>query len=606
MRLLFDIETNGLLDQLDKVHCLVVANLDTGEMHTYVDNVEEGLELLSTATYLTGHNVCGFDLPALEKVYGWEPNPNTKVEDTLLMSKLVYSDIRDRDFSALKKNPDFPKHIIGRHGLEAWGHRLGEYKGDYAKDCKAQGIDPWAEVNDAMIAYCEQDVRLNVTLWKKLTAAGWESLALDIEHRFMNITLRMERDGSPFDTAKATKLYATLCGVRAGLLQKLQSTFPPFYVKNGKVSNPAKSLKYKDPMRADRTAGAAFTPVKLVDFNPSSRDHISNRLIRKYHWEPKQFTNDGRPKVDDEVLTALDFPEAKLLGEYLMIQKRIGQLAEGNQAWLKLERNGRIYGRIDTVGTRTRRCSHQRPNTAQVPSVGKPWGKECRELFRAPQGWRYVGWDASGLELRCLSHYLARYDGGDYGNEVVNGDIHTVNQKAMGLSSRSQAKVVTYATLYGAGNSALAAQLGASPQKAARVKARWFANIPALKQLLDDVKKASNKRGGKLRAIDGGVVLNPSEHAALNTLLQSAGSIAVKLGTVLFIEELERRGLEWGEDFLPVAHVHDEVQLIVRPEHVGLVKEVAEWCMTAAGEQLGFRVPLASEAKEGANWAETH
>lgn len=606
MRLLFDIETNGLLDQLDTVHCLVVADLDTAEQHTYVTNITEGLELLSKAEYLTGHNVMGFDIPALEKVYGWSPGPQQVVRDTLLISKLVYSDLRDRDFNRLRKHPEFPKHLIGRYGLEAWGHRLGEHKGDYTAECKAAGIDPWAEVSPAMVSYCQQDVTLNVKLWKLLDSKQYAPLALDIEHRFLDVTLRMERSGSPFDVAAATELYAKLSTLRAALTTRLGEAFPPFYLRDGKVTTPTKTLKYKDPLRADRVAGAKYTPVRLVEFKPSSRDHISNRLIRKYKWSPAVFTNDGKPKVDDEVLAALDFPEAKLLAEYLMLQKRIGQLAEGNQAWLKVERDGYLHGRIDTVGTRTRRCSHQRPNLAQVPSVGKPFGEDCRKLFRAPKGWRYVGWDASGLELRCLGHYMARYDDGEYGREVVDGDIHTVNQNAMGLTSRSQAKVLAYALIYGAGNQAVAAQLGCTPAKAARIKSRWFNNVPALKRLMADVLAASEKRKGWLNAIDGGYVHNPAKHTALNTVLQSSGSIAVKLGTVLFVEELERRGLRWGKDYLPVATVHDELQSLVRPEHVNTVREVAEWCMTEAGKQLGFRIPLASESKEGSNWADTH
>src|SRR5690606_31621074 len=185
----------------------------------------------------------------------------------------------------------------------------------------------------------------------------------------------------------------------------------------------------------------------------NSRTHIYKRLKDKYNWKPKEFTEKGTPKVSEEVLESLPYPEAELLNEYLMIQKRISQLAEGHSAWLKMVRpDGRIYGSVITNGAVTGRMTHNSPNLAQVPAVNVPYGKECRSLFTVPDDRVLVGADASGLELRCLAHYMARFDKGAYARELLEGDIHTANQKAAGLPTRDNAKTFIYAFLYGAGD----------------------------------------------------------------------------------------------------------------------------------------------------------
>ena len=170
--------------------------------------------------------------------------------------------------------------------------------------------------------------------------------------------------------------------------------------------------------------------------------------LNQDRWQPQLYTDNGQPKVDETVLSSLDYPHAKLLSEYLMIQKRIGQLAEGNRAWLKLERGGKIHGRVNTMGAVTSRCTHSNPNIAQVPSVSAPYGTECRTLFHAPRDSLLVGVDVSGLELRCLAHYMFPYDNGQYATELLEGDIHTVNQVAAGLESRAQATTSIYGFLF--------------------------------------------------------------------------------------------------------------------------------------------------------------
>lgn len=444
MRLIFDIETNGLLESLNRIHSLCIKNPDTGESWScchpfpgsdsskYCD-IQFGLMLLQEADQIIGHNIIKFDLPAIQKVYPWFSYDVDKVRDTLILSRLIWPDLSDRDLGVIKKGK-LPGKLRGSHSLEAWGHRLGLHKGDYAKQMADAGLDPWAYWSQDMQDYCELDVEVTEALLQKIETKKPAERAVHLEMWFAFIIAQQERFGFTFDVAKASALYATLAAKRQELDEQIKEFFPPWYVFDGLMTpkRPNKTMGYVE--------GAAFCKVKLQEFNPSSRAQIGDRLMKLYGWNPTVFTENGQPQVDETTLGELPYEPAKLLAQRFMIEKRIGQLAEGQQAWLKLERNGRIHGSVNTIGAVTGRCTHANPNVAQVPSVGAAYGKECRELFHAPPGFKQVGADASGLELRCLAHYMARYDGGAYAKILLEGDIHTENQKAAGLPSRSNAK----------------------------------------------------------------------------------------------------------------------------------------------------------------------
>lgn len=462
-RLLFDCETNGLLDSMDRMHCLVLKDVDTGEVFSCHDHGDAasiiiGLEVLMRAEEIIGHNVIKFDIPALQKVYPWF-KPRGTVTDTLVLSRLIWADIRDRDAGLIKAGKFPGGRLTGSHGLEAWGHRLGLHKGDYSKDMKAQGLDPWASWNQSMQDYCVLDVEVTEALYKRIEAKKYAQTSIDLEHEVAQLCWKMEQNGFPFDTLKAGKLYAELAGKRAELEVKLKEVFKPWWASEG-VHTPPRTTNRKrpdlgvtlvkkgkkgdlwveQPVTETFTQGVPYSKVYLETFNPGSRHHIANRLKVLYGWEPSEYTDNGEPKVDESVLGKLPYPEAQLLSEFFTVQKRIGQLAEGKNAWLNLEKSGKIHGSINTNGAVTGRCTHAFPNLAQVPACGSPYGSECRELFSAPQGWLLVGADMSGLELRCLAHFMAKYDDGAYGKIVLEGDIHTANQEAAGLPTRNAAK----------------------------------------------------------------------------------------------------------------------------------------------------------------------
>jgi DNA polymerase I-like protein with 3'-5' exonuclease and polymerase domains len=432
-RYIFDIETDGLLDTVSKVHSLVLKDADTGATISCANNqnlfptIESGIDTLKNADEIIGHNIICFDLPVLERLYGF--TPACKVTDTLVLSRLLWADIKNMDMETWKKNPGkFPGKLIGSHSLKAWGYRLG-----ILKDTFGETTD-WAEWSEEMQEYCEQDTAVTLALFKRINAIGYSEEAGRLEHEFQRIIFKQEETGVCFDKEKAGMLHGMLMERLLTVEARLTAVFPP--IDEGEWFTPKANNRTKG-----WTKGVPIWKEKIVPFNPSSRDHIIKRLQLKYNWMPEEYTNNGKPKIDDEVLQKLPYDEAPLLSEYLLLQKRIGQLATGNQAWLRLVgSDGRIHGRVNTNGAVTGRCTHHNPNLAQVPAVGAPYGTECRELFYAPEGYSMVGADASGLELRCLSHYLTRYDGGAYRDIVLHGDIHTENQKAAGLATRAEAK----------------------------------------------------------------------------------------------------------------------------------------------------------------------
>lgn len=606
MALIFDIETDGLLDNVSKIHCLVIRGTETGPQSFVGDKIEEGLKILSDAHLILGHNVIKYDLPVIQKLYPWFSVDKSRVLDTLVMARLIYSNIKDIDTGLMKKGR-LPGKLFGSHALKAWGYRLGEHKGDYADEFKEKAGenykpgDEWLEFSPEMLEYCVQDTAVTAMLYEKLVSKEYSETALRIEHDAAWLIAQQERNGFCFNEKKAGELYATLAARRAELERECASLFEPWDVR----------LPDMIPKRDNKTRGyLAGVPVqkwKTVVFNPNSRDHIASRLQALYKWTPVDFTDGGKPKIDEVVLGKLSYPPCKLLTEFLLVQKRISQIAEGDQAWLKLVKKGKIHGSVNTNGAVTGRATHAYPNISQVPSSNSPYGHECRELFTVPPGWTLVGADASGLELRCLAHYMAKWDGGKYGNIVLDGDIHTENQTAAGLSTRSQAKTFIYAFLYGAGDEKIGSVVGGSAEDGKKLKAKFLKSLPALKNLIEAVKGVAKR--GYLLGLDGRHVHVRSSHAALNTLLQSAGAIVCKKWLILLEEKLQSLGLKhgWEGDYAFCAWSHDECQIACRTKEVAeVVAKVAPEMVTEAGEFFKFRCRLNGESKVGSTWADTH
>jgi DNA polymerase I-like protein with 3'-5' exonuclease and polymerase domains len=605
-RYIFDLETDGLLDTVSKIHSLVIIDVDTGEMLSFVpETVKTGLWYLNTADELIGHNVIAYDVPVLKKLGLWDGK--AKVTDTLVLSRMLYPDIGELDVALMRKKA-LPPKLFASHSLKAWGHRIGEYKDDF------DGGD-WSTWSPEMQTYCEQDVHVTLELYKRLMALNPSPLSVDLEHKVARVCFDIERAGFLFDDAKAVQLWQELQAKRDVMTAELKTLFPPWQSLK-KVKGETEFIAKRDNKKLGRIKGQPYAVPVTVEFNPGSRDHIADRLADKYKWTPAEFTNGGKAQIDETVLASLPYPEAKALAQLFLLEKRIGQIATGNEAWLKKQASDkRVHGRYNPNGTVTGRSSHFSPNIAQVPKVGKPYGLECRSLFKASPGYKIVGADLQGLELRCLGHFMSRWDKGVYSDLVVSGDPHTANMHAMQLSEffpdkkvqRDKSKTIVYAVLYGAGDAKVGSVVGKGPQVGKRLKERLKANLKGFGQLVDAVAATAVSRG-TLKGLDGRTLKVRSKHAALNTLLQSCGAILCKAWMVTVAEYLRKAGYQQGagRDYAIVAWVHDELQIEVRE---GLEEEVGKIVLKAAndaGKSLGFVPPLDAEYKVGMNWAETH
>jgi len=586
-RLIFDIETNGLYDNVTVTHCGVTIDVDTDEVRTYrPDQIQQMLFDISEATLLIGHNIMSYDLPVLEKLHNYQHKG--EVFDTLVATRLVWSDLKDKDFTAYRAGKIQSK-LIGRHSLEAWGVRLGLHKGDFGKQNK------WDEFTEEMLEYCIQDVKVTKYLYERILAKDYSEDALSMEHQIHAICLQQTKNGFPFDVEAATLLNAELSDQLLLLERKLVETFGGWWVNLGEFTPKMN--------RAPYMVGCPLTKITWVDFNPSSRQHIAKKLI-SLGWKPELFTETNEPKVDETTLSDCALPEAGLIKEYLLLQKRIAQIAEGRQGWLRMQKNGRIHGEVNTMGTVTGRCSHQNPNLGQVPKVGSRYGEECRALFYAPEGYLMMGCDVSGLELRMLAHFMAKYDAGEYGRILLEGDIHTANQTAAGLPTRNSAKTFIYGYLYGAGDEKIGKIIGKGSGAGKKLKAQFLKATPALDTLRKAVERAASR--GHLVGLDKRHIPIRSSHAALNSLLQGGGALVCKRWVIEFHALLKAQGYKEGEDYQQVAFVHDEVQVLVKEKYA---EDIGKSCIEAikrAGQYYTIRIPLDGEFKVGRNWAETH
>lgn len=671
--LIYDIETNGLLDELDRVHTLHILDNETGQAFRFNEgffhdgtpaprdgSIADGLIMLSKADHICGHNVISFDNPAITKVYPWfKLRPDCIVEDTMVWARLIWPHIKQIDTAWMKKGKlpaDFAKEkLFGTHKLKAWGIRLEVLKADYDGE--------WDHFTQEMEEYAAQDPVTTKALWDKIEEKlrtpdgkeGWfrpvgRGDGPDLEHDVQFIIHLQQRFGFLFDREAADKLEWQLRARKAELEDQLREAFRPWFKPERKHGQVVVMEPKRNDAKRGYTAGAPFSKIKLVSFNPGSRQQIADRLIELYGWIPVEFTPSGAPQVDETTLGSLDhIPAARLLVDYLTVDKRLGQLVEGDNAWTKMiGADGRIHGFVNTLGAITRRMTHSGPNMAQVPSLVNakgpvPYGKECRSLFIVAPGRKLVGVDAEGLELRKLAHYMAKYDGGSYGDTVVNGvkedgtDVHTVNQKLIRLNSRNSAKTWIYAYLYGAGLLKLGMVIyedftahqreafnAKHPQGKAResaiarlgkqARARVEAGLPALGQLQAKIKRLA--ASGFLPTVDGSLLRVRSAHAALNTLLQGGGAIVMKKALVILFNRLLEDGwvpnlvtgeLRRGEDVMGfVANIHDEVQMEV-PEHLAEhIGQMGKDAIRDAGLELNLRCPLAGSCDIGINWAEAH
>ena len=444
-----------------------------------------------------------------------------------------------------------------------------------------------------MLEYCIQDVKVNTLVYQRLLLElkGFKPESVDLEHQVQGVISKQIKTGWLLDQEKAYHLLATLKEKKNDLEDEVHEVFKPLPTfvkeitpkikKDGTLS--VVGLKFLGEQW--ETAVAPFSRIDFPVFNLGSRQQIG-RHLQYYGWKPKQFTETGQAIVDEAVLgTVKGIPQAALIAEYLMIQKRVAQV----QSWLEaVKEDGRVHGYVNPNGAVTGRMTHSSPNMGQVPAVYSPYGKECRDVWTVPEGYKLVGMDASGLELRMLAHYMN--DEG-YTNEILTGDIHTANQLASGLETRDQAKTFIYAFLYGAGDAKIGSIVGGTAKDGKRLKEKFLGNTPSLGRLRERVGVASGR--GYVLGLDGRRVYVRSQHAALNTLLQSAGAIVMKKALCL----LNEYAILWGIDYNFIGNIHDEIQTEVREDKSEVFGGLATSCVEAAGTYYKLNCPLAGSLR---------
>lgn len=687
---IWDIETNGLMDTVSRVHCLVIRDYERRRIHRYRRNSKEdtirlGIRKLRRAKRHVGHNLLQYDIPVMEKLYPEEFEINGKITDTLVMARMCFSDQKEKDFRLWERGV-LPGALIGSQDLESWGFRLGLLKGTYKKMMEDQGLDPWANWSIEMEDYCEIDTDVTTLLFERIEGLDWPRESVVLEHQIHDLMGREQENGIYFDTTRATLLAADLRNSMEILSDTAKKHFGIWYApakkwivkpqwideegKNEKkeyrkprtewgedmsravwadVVEIGKTIVYKDPTRASRYAGDLFCPIKLVEFNPMSRDQIIDRFTVNYGWNPTDFTETGRPSVDDDVLRVLAgekqdptkkasnlIPIAKELAEVFYYKKRLGQIADGKKSWLsKVTPEGKIHHYCNVGGTVSGRASHVDPNLGQVPAVmmgeelvklpdgtekkikkilkGREGdhGFECRELFYVPPPYKMVGCDMSGIELRCLGAALKPFDGGAYLDIVLNGDPHTYNQNLAGLPTRAKAKTFIYALIYGAGDVKLGsiydplAPIEEQAEIGARLRKIFMDNLPAYGALIKQIHRFA--KSGYIPGMDGRRLYVRSRHSALNTKLQSDAALLAKKWCLLSEQNLLAQGWNhgWGQDFVFLLWIHDEIQIASKtyPEQM---RDIIIDSAKQAGLYFGFGSPVDAEGKIGQNWAETH
>ena len=410
---------------------------------------------------------------------------------------------------------------------------------------------------------------------------------ITLEHQVATILTKQEHHGWYFDEQSARELESTLRNELESTQAKLRADFP--YVA-GTVFTPK-----RDNQRTGYVKGVPFT--RLKDFNPQSRDHISWILQTHCDWTPTSLTASGKAVIDETVLQDIGTDISLRFLRVLELTKQLGMISEGVNAWQKLVTTSSRIHHHCSVGCATHRASHRNPNLSQVPS-----DERFRRLFTASPDLVMVGADLSGIELRMLAHYLARYDGGRYADILLNGDIHQENADKIGISRR-QVKTVTYAFLYGAGDQKIGTSFDGSlgedkaKRKGKEIRKAFVDAIPGLSDLLQAVKRAAER--GYVRGLDGRNISVDKGHVALNYLLQGSAAIIAKRWMVLADAQLDSHSHQLG-------FIHDELQYETIPASVNDLKFLLELTAVQAGEYYNLRLPIAAEAKSGKNWAEVH
>ena len=583
MRVVFDIET----DSLDATVIHVVVAKELGKKGNYIIRSPKAFaKFAKDVTQWIAHNGIGFDIPVIEKLWGYKI-PLDKTLDTLVLSRL------------------FDPQRRGGHSLKVWGERLGDFKTEFSG---------FSEYTEEMKEYCKQDVHVTELLYKELMKEGedFSQASINLEHMVHAIMCEQERNGFALDIDLAQEIYTVCLKENNRIETEIKKYMVPIAVKAKDVE-----VKYKKDgsifayqLLDNQEVWGDYTKILWEEFNLASPTQINKRLDR-LGWKPTVKTKSGESyKICPENLATIpdDAPQAvKGLKAWKVLETR-WKIA---QEWLeKAQEDGRVHGTVITTGAVTHRAAHRGPNMANIPSV--PHGKtgilwkmdgmyaaECRQVFKVPEGKKLVGTDAAGIQLRVLAHYM---NDPVYTEQVIEGDIHTFNKNALGnyCKDRPTAKTFIYAFLLGAGVGKIAEILGCNGGQANKSMQNFYETLPTLKRLKSEASRAASM--GWMKGLDGRILRIGSDHLALSVYLQGGETVIMRLANVFW----QRKAKEERINFKQCAWVHDEWQTEVDADQAERLGEIQVQSIIDAGKFFKLNCPMDGEAKIGNNWLETH
>jgi len=614
-----DTESDGLLQEATQIFCAVLKNIETGEVVQFTpDNVHQlPMFLEEEVSYLIGHNIIQHDLPLINKVLGYEYN-NT-VFDSLVMSRILKP--------SRQLHPLCPKGA-SVHGLESWGYRVGRGKPEH---------DDWTQFSEEMLHRCTEDVEINVLVYhellKEMSEGDW-SKAVPMTMKLFQVFKEIEDYGWKVDEEWMHKCIEDLDRRMDDCDSYLFPLLPYIRKEEGVVNKPftkaghytvnmsnwlyktsATPIEYIEKLES-RIVGGPFTRITYRKIDLDSNKEMKEFLLSE-GWVPEEWNfNDNGDRTSAKLsktdpFNGINSEIGKTAARRVQIRHR-RSLIEG---LLKLIRpDGRISSRITGLAD-TARVKHA--GIVNIPNVDAFYGKEIRRIFIADDDKLLVGVDSAGNQVRQLTSLMGD---DDYEYEVLHGDIHTANQTAAGLSTRSQAKTFFYGFLFGAGDAKIGKIVNGSSEDGKRLKKNFLQGLPKLGKLIERLKeewrsRAKRRRNrwggyeyydGWLEAIDGRPLYVKSEHALLVYMLQNMEAIQMSYALLFARKFLEKEGLTWGEDYGIVCMYHDEFQFEVKPELAEKVGKIAAKAIVHAGKYLKIRTPHEGDVKIGRNWYETH
>lgn len=600
MKIIFDIETNGLLNELTEVHCIATYDFNKYELYT---DIEEGLEKLSSADEIIGHNIAGFDIPAIQKVYPqWTYKSLT---DTMLLWCILKPEEQQNSL----------ENLALKMGLES----------------KVQHED-WSKYTEEMGERCLSDVRINYSIYQSIINDRHHKMveeALKIEQQVALIHARQTMNMVGYDTTKAIALYKKLQVEYDSLTEEIQDKAPwstkihgiplkrqkeakaegapvtKALKKNGEPT--ANALKWVDNPQGD------FCKVEINPLNLDSSGEVTRYLL-SLGWKPTEWnlvtdkeTGEKRPsspKLTEDSYVSLPEGVGQLIGRYNMIKHRknsiLGKKKTTGSLIIAKKYNGYVPADAFTCGTPTSRYRHSGA-VCNIPRPSTPYGSEIRDLFTAHPGHWMAGIDLSGIEARMLAHYVAlkRYPGWKEAVDLIagSGDFHQANADAWSIS-RELAKPVVYSIFYGGGAKRVGAAAGRDERGGKKIKDDFYKLHPTLKRLMDDIKSAASR--GFLKGLDGRPLYIRQPYRALNSLLQGSAACVFKQWMIKCNEEMP-------EGIKQIIAYHDELQFDAVTEEIAI-----EWkervCEIAleTGDMMNIKVPVEAEGAVGRSWKDTH